>query len=124
MSKKECCTYQADVKLIFPCSGGGDVGAIADLASRRMTGEGLGKMSCLAGIGGGLSGFIRSAEAASKVLVIDGCGTDCAKKCLENARIKDFVHLRVTDLGFKKGNAVPDDENINTVFLKAKKLLE
>ena len=37
--------------LIFPCSGGSDVGALSDLAARQMTRDGTGKMYCLAGIG-------------------------------------------------------------------------
>ncbi len=45
-----CCS--SATKLIFACSGAADVGAIADQAARKLTRDGVGKMFCLAGIGG------------------------------------------------------------------------
>ena len=72
-------------KLIFSCSGGSDVGALADLAARTMTRDGSGKMYCLAGIGGRVSGILASTENAAKILAIDGCPLNCAKKTLELA---------------------------------------
>ena len=45
------CSCSAAPKLIFPCSGGSDVGEITDRAARKVTIEGAGKMYCLAGIG-------------------------------------------------------------------------
>ena len=55
---KNCCS--AAPKLIFACSGAADVGAIADQAARKLTREGKGKMFCLAGIGGRVSGIMKS----------------------------------------------------------------
>ena len=91
--------------LVFPCSGSADVGAIADQAARQMTRAGQGKMSCLAGIGGRVPGFILSAEAARKLLVIDGCPLNCAKRCIEQAGLADFAHLQLSDLGLEKGRS-------------------
>ena len=42
----------AAAQVIFACSGSADVGKIADLAARKLTEQGAGKMSCLAGVGG------------------------------------------------------------------------
>ena len=72
-------------KLIFPCSGGSDVGALADRAARQMTRDGSGKMYCLAGIGGRVPGILASTENAANILAIDGCPLNCAKKTLELA---------------------------------------
>lgn len=72
-------------------------------------------MFCLAGIGGGVSGMIESTKAASGVLAIDGCPIDCAKKTLEKAGINNFVHLRITDHGMKKGQSPVNDENIDSI---------
>jgi uncharacterized metal-binding protein len=115
MDTKEDCQCGKAPKLIFPCSGSADVGEIADRASRVLTRDGAGKMSCLAGIGGGVRGMIESAKAASEVLAIDGCPVDCAKKTLEKAGINNFVHLRVTDHGMKKGESPATDENIDSI---------
>ena len=57
-------------KLIFACSGAADVGAISDRAARRMTRDGVGKMFCLAGVGGQVEGIVNKTKAASKVLAI------------------------------------------------------
>ncbi len=110
-------------KLIFACSGAADVGEIADRAARRLTRNGSGSMFCLAGIGGRIGGIMNKTQAASKVLAIDGCELDCVKSCLHDAGFQTFEHLRITDLGMKKGQAVVNDENIATVMQHAAALL-
>jgi uncharacterized metal-binding protein len=122
MSGAQCACGTAP-KLIFPCSGAADVGAIADLAARKMTREGAGKMYCLAGVSAGLSGFIESTKAAAKVLVIDGCPVDCGKKVLEKAGFSDFEYIRVTDQGFEKGKSPATESAIETITTKGKELL-
>lgn len=106
-------------KLIFACSGCADVGEVADRAARQMTKSGIGKMFCLAGIGGRVPGIIKTTESASKVLAIDGCELDCVKKCLNLAGFEDFKQIRVTDLGMEKGKTQVDDQAIGTVMEKA-----
>jgi uncharacterized metal-binding protein len=66
---------------------------------------------------------MESTKAAAKILAIDGCPQDCAKKTLEHAGFAVFEHLRVTDLGLKKGKSPVTDENVNEVAEKAKNLL-
>jgi len=100
------------------------VGEIADLAARKLHKEGAGKMYCLTGVGAGLSGFIESTKAAAKVLVIDGCPTDCAKKCLEKYGIADFAWIRVTDMGMEKGKSPIDDKRIDIITSKGRELLK
>jgi len=81
-SQAACCG--AAPRLIFACSGAADVGKLSDLAARELTAAGAGKMFCLAGIGGRVSGIMATTEAAQAILAIDGCPLDCAKKTLEN----------------------------------------
>jgi len=95
--------------LIFACSGAADVGAIADQAARKLTREGAGKMFCLAGVGGRVSGIMATTQAAAKILAIDGCPLNCAKASLEQAGFKDFKHLQLADLGMEKGKSAPSD---------------
>ena len=106
--------------MVFACSGAADVGAIADQAARRLTREGAGKMFCLAGIGGRVSGIMKTTEAAGKVLAIDGCPLDCAKGCLQQAGFTAFEHMRVTDLGMEKGSSPATEERIAAVTERAK----
>ena len=110
-------------KLIFSCSGAADVGALSDRAARRMTREGAGKMYCLAGVGGRVPGIMKTTEAAEKILAIDGCQLDCVKNCLEQAGFLEYDHMRVTDLGMKKGETQVNDENTIRVVEKGRELL-
>ena len=124
MPDKNCaCACKGGIKLIFPCSGAADVGDISDRAARHMAARGHGKMFCLAGIGGNISGMIASAKGADRVLAIDGCGLDCAKKTLEERGIHGFTHLRVTDLDMEKSKSPATLERIETVAQKGKELL-
>jgi uncharacterized metal-binding protein len=116
-----CCA--AAPKLIFACSGAADVGKISDLAARKLTSEGAGKMFCLAGVGGRVSGIMETTWAATAILAIDGCPLDCAKKTLEQAGFTKFEHLRLSDLGMEKGKTAATDEAVVKVASLAKNLL-
>jgi uncharacterized metal-binding protein len=83
------------------------VGAIADQAARKLTKDGAGKMYCLAGIGGRVSGIMATTEAAARILAIDGCAQACAKHSLEQAGFKNYEHLQLSDLGMEKGKTPP-----------------
>lgn len=121
--EKKGCACEGGVTLIFPCSGAADVGEISDRAARKMTAAGTGKMFCLAGIGGNISGMIESAKGADKVLAIDGCSLDCARKTLEGKSIDGFSHFRVTDVGLEKGKSPATDEHVAVVVDEGRRLL-
>jgi uncharacterized metal-binding protein len=101
--------------LIFACSGASDLGRISDLGARTLTKEGVGKMYCLAGIGGRVSGIIENTKSASRIVAIDGCDQDCAKKCLELAGFNEVVHLRLQDLGWEKGKTPVTKKTVSLV---------
>ena len=103
MTEKSACACGTGPKLIFACSGAADVGAIADQAARKLTKDGAGKMYCTAGLGGRVSGILATTESAAKILAIDGCPQNCARKSLEEAGFKKYVHLQLRDLGMEKG---------------------
>ncbi len=110
-------------KLIFACSGAADVGEIADRAARKMAKEGAGKMFCLAGIGGRVGGILKTTEASSDILAIDGCPLNCTKASLEQAGFKDFKHLQLADLGLEKGKSPASSENVEKVVAKGAQML-
>lgn len=112
MPDASACACSAAPTLIFACSGGADVGALADLAARRLTRDGRGKMFCLAGIGGRVSGIMKSTETAGRILAIDGCPLDCARKSLEQAGFTNVTHVRLTDQGFEKGKTEVSEANV------------
>jgi len=91
--------------LIFPCSRGSNVGQIANEAAKDLTALGHGKMYCLAGISGKASGIVESTKAAKRIIVIDGCSVQCARKTLGQSGFIPDLHVIVTDLGIKKKNS-------------------
>ncbi len=97
------CSCSSAPKFVFPCSGASDVGGLSDQAARQMTLDGTGKMYCLAGIGGRVDAIMANTRAAARVLVIDGCPQECARKTMELAGFTDLQHLKLAEMGFKKG---------------------
>ncbi|MBN1570197.1 MAG: putative zinc-binding protein [Acidobacteria bacterium] len=116
MSEETTCACSAAPKLIFACSGAADVGALADQVARKLSREGAGNMFCLAGIGGRVSGIVKSTEVAAKILAIDGCSLSCTRECLKNAGFSNFEHIQLADLEMKKGSTPMTDENIAKVY--------
>ena len=98
----ECCASAGNNVMILACSGGSNVGQLSNQAAVELTREGVGKMFCLAGIGGQLGGFVQSARDVPSMVAIDGCSLGCAKACLENAKVPMKTYLVLTDLGIEK----------------------
>ena len=98
---ENCCATTGNV-MILPCSGGSNVGQLANQAAVELTQDGFGKIFCLAGIGGRLSAFVQSAKDVDRMIVIDGCDLACAKATLETAGVPLKDYLVVTDLGIEK----------------------
>jgi len=113
------CECSVAPELIFACSGAADVGAVADQAARKLTRDGVGKMFCLAGIGGRVGGIMKTTEAAESILAIDGCPLNCVQKCLEEAGFTGFRHLQLADIGLIKGVTEINENNINKVAEKS-----
>ena len=98
---EECCS-PSDI-LIFTCSGSSNVGQVANQAAVDLQQEGVGKMLCLAGIGGHVSGMIASARAGKRLVGIDGCSIACTKKTMEHAGLLLTDYIIITALGYEKG---------------------
>jgi len=109
--------------LLFCCSGVADTAEIGDRAVRRLHKEGAAKMYCLAGIPAKAETIVKNVQAANRILVIDGCDTDCARLTMEAGGIAGFLHLRVTDLGMEKGKTPVTDERIAEVSTRARQML-
>ncbi len=111
----ENCKAGAGDTLLFGCSGAADVGALADQAVRSLTRQGMGKMYCLAGVGGKVPGMVEKTRFAERRVVLDGCSMDCGKHSLLGAGITEFDHVRLYEHGFEKGKTPVNDENISKV---------
>lgn len=98
---ENCCAAQGNI-MILACSGGSNVGQLSNQAAIELTREGVGKMFCLAGIGGNLNGFVQSAKDIDRMVAIDGCKVGCAKAILEQAGVPLKDYVVITDLGIDK----------------------
>jgi uncharacterized metal-binding protein len=110
------CLCEPSEILIFPCSGGSNVGQIANQAGVKLTQEGMGRFFCLAGIGAHVSGMAESTKAGKMLVAIDGCPVACAKKTLEHAGFNIDEYIQVTDLEIEKNHDLnpltPDVEKV------------
>ena len=113
----------SQTQLIFACSGASDVGEIADLAARQLAQQGVGRMFCLAGLGGDVPAILKTTRTATTILAIDGCQQECARKTLERVGCHQFLHLQLEDLGLTKGDHPPTAERVDIVVRHAREML-
>ena len=108
---EECCVPSSNIMLLS-CSGGSNVGQLSNRAAVELTQEGFGKMFCLAGIGGHISGLVQSAKDVQQIIVIDGCDIGCSKAILKNADVpfKNYVVLTELGIGKKKDFNLKQDD--------------
>jgi len=99
----ECTCAPAEI-LIYPCSGGSNVGQLANAAGVKLTVDGRGRIFCLAGIGGHIPSMLESAKVARRVVAIDRCAVGCSKNTLEHAGFEVTDYVVVTELGIKKSH--------------------
>ena len=82
---QDCCAPNGKI-MILTCSGGSNVGQLSNQAAVELTQDGFGKMFCLAGIGGQISGFVQSSRDVLQMVTIDGCDIGCAKAILRKPK--------------------------------------
>jgi len=109
--------------VVYACSGCSDAGELADRIARRLTREGVARMSCLAGIGGRVKSLVATAEKAEHILVVDGCPLNCAAHTLKLAGFQKFDHLELQKIGMRKGSCPVTEERIVSGATAAKKIL-
>ncbi len=116
-------TVNKPATVVYACSGCSDAGELADRVARELTRAGMAEMSCLAGIGGRVKSTMAKGEKAERILVIDGCPLNCARKTLELAGLKKFDHLGLHELGLRKGNCPVTEEHIAAGVAAAARLV-
>lgn len=110
----ENCCSSGNIMLLA-CSGGSNVGQLSNHAAVELTQEGFGKMFCLAGIGGHLSGFVQSAKDTEHIVAIDGCEIGCAKAIMDHHEISPKTYVVLTEAAgiAKNKNFQLDPEEVN-----------
>ena len=120
MDEKRCTCGTMDVRVVA-CSGGSNVGQIANDAAIQLAKEKAASFFCLAGVGGHIGGIVKSAKEAGLMIAIDGCSVQCAAKTLQHQDIEPAIQIVVTELGVEKSPDLdPDEKACSLVVEKVK----
>ncbi|BDU72177.1 putative zinc-binding protein [Mesoterricola silvestris] len=101
-------------RLVYACSGAANTGYLADQVARRLSLQGAAKMTCLAGVGAALDGYLRAAAVAGLNLVLDGCPTACGRRAFERYELP-CTPVVLTEFGVEKGATLIDETVISRV---------
>ena len=124
MTDKNNCCCSNDECLILACSGASNVGQLANEVAKRLSMEGFGRFFCIAGVGAHISGMVESTRGAKKVLIVDGCPAQCAKKCLEQEGLSGYLHIVITDQNIEKNHDFfLDEDDLDRLGSICKKML-
>ena len=113
-TKESNCNCGNGETIVMACSGASDLGRLTDLSARSLRDNNDCKMSCLALVGAGIEKSIESFKS-SKLVVIDGCPIDCGKLIMNRNGLDNYDHVRLTDLGFVKGETEISEKTMSIV---------
>src|SRR5690606_25699158 len=103
--------------LVYSCSGCSSAAQMANQLALWLDREGAAEMSCIAGVGGGVTGPVRTAQAGRPILALDGCVLHCVSACLTQAGVQADAHLTLSDYGVaKRRHADFDQDQARAVF--------
>lgn len=88
--------------LVYSCSGCSSAAQMANALAIRLDREGAAEMSCIAGVGGGVPGLVKTARSGRRILALDGCILACAKACLAREGLTPDTHVVLSEFGVKK----------------------
>lgn len=91
-----------ETPLVYSCSGCSSAAQMANHLALRLDRDGAAEMSCIAGVGGGVPGLVRTARGGRRILALDGCVLACARACLAREGLVPDRHLVLGHYGVKK----------------------
>ncbi|MCD6391558.1 MAG: putative zinc-binding protein [Dehalococcoidia bacterium] len=108
MAKEE--KFQAGVNthenVIFSCYGGvsntGITSALASLEAVKELGLEKAAVMCLGGLPTHVKSVLGKTQAAEKIVTVDGCPFECARKIVEQAGFSPISIMLTRDIGMKK----------------------
>jgi uncharacterized metal-binding protein len=101
-------------RFVLACSGASDLGELSDKVARKLRSNGIYQMKCLAMLAAEHNEVAESLKNG-ETLVIDGCPVDCGRKIMEEAWLTNYQYLRLTDLGYIKGQTPVNEETVNKI---------
>ena len=110
---KKCACASSDVRVVT-CSGGSNVGQMANQAAVMLAREKVAGFFCLAGIGAHIKGMVKSGKEADLIISIDGCPVQCAAKTMQHVEIEPAIQVIVTEFGIEKSHEMVVDEMVSS----------
>lgn len=105
--------------LVYSCSGCSSAAQMANQLAIRLDRDGAAEMSCIAGVGGGVTALLKTAQAGRPILALDGCMLQCVSACLANAGVVATTHLVLSEHGVRKRrHADFDAEQAGHVYVR------
>lgn len=106
-----------DLPLVYSCSGCSSAAQLANRLALMLDRAGEAEMSCIAGVGGGVPGLVKTARSGRPILAFDGCVMACAAACLEQAGVFAQRHVLLSDHGIRKlKHCEPDPEDVQRLY--------
>ena len=121
--QRGCNCGKVQYNLVFACSGAADVGAISDQAARVLSREKTALMCCTAAIAAGIPDIMEKAALANRIVVIDGCDKECAKKILDKGGFSDYAYVELGSIGMEKGKTPVEQKNVAKAAVAANEAL-
>lgn len=88
--------------LVYACSGCSSAAQMANQMALWMDREQQAEMSCIAGVGGGVPGLVRTATSGRPIVALDGCAMHCVTACLGRVGVQPTLHITLKDYGVGK----------------------
>ncbi len=64
--------------------------------------RGIAEMSCIAGVGGGVPGLVRTARSGRRIIALDGCRLQCVRACLAREGLRPDRQFVLSEFGVRK----------------------
>lgn len=88
--------------LVYSCSGCSSAAQLANRLALMLDRDGYAEMSCIAGVGGGVPGLVKTACSGRPILALDGCAMACVSACLARVGVAPSRHVLLSDHGIRK----------------------
>jgi uncharacterized metal-binding protein len=106
-----------DLPLVYSCSGCSSAAQLANRLALMLDREGEAEMSCIAGVGGGVPGLLKTARSGRSILALDGCAMACTAACLARAGVVAQRHVLLSDHGVRKlKQCDPDPQDVQRLY--------
>ena len=95
--------------LVYACSGCSSAAQMANQMALWLDRQGKAEMSCIAGVGGGVTGLVNTARSHRPIIALDGCILACTAACLSQAGVRPDRHVVLSEFEVKKRKHVDFD---------------